>query len=134
MSLPIEDSESSSASSLPHYLKEIPLDSIVSRRHYIQPNVTNDLQELPSRFECPQEAQELLENVHGLRTEYEGMKAESLSRLQELVHRVKWIDDKILEVDIHIGKIFHVIEKSVLSVPPPVVVKKEKKVIVEGGA
>jgi len=96
--------------------------------------VTKDLQELPSRFGCPQDAQEHLENIHKLHTEYEGMKAESLSCLQELVDRVKWIDDKILEVDIHIGKIFHVIEKSVPSVQPPVVVKKEKKVIVEGCA
>jgi len=48
--------------------------------------------------------------------------------------KVKWIDDKILEVDIHLGRVFHVIEKSVISVPPPVVVKKAKRVIVEGGA
>lgn len=95
--------------------------------------ITNGLQELPSRFECPQEAQEVLENIRKLRTEYEEMKVESLSRLQELLDKVKWIDDKILEVDIHIGKILHVIEKSVLHVPPPVV-RKEKKVIIEGGA
>ena len=61
------------------------------------------------------------------------MRVEFLSHLQELLNKVKWIDDKILEVDIHMGKVFHVIEKSVVSVPPPVIVKKEKKVIVEGG-
>lgn len=94
---------------------------------------TNVLQDLPSRFSCPQDANEVLEDIYKLRTEYEGMKAESLSRLQELIDRLKWIDDKMLEVDIHTGKIFHVIEKSILSVPPPTVVKREKKVIVEGG-
>jgi hypothetical protein len=91
------------------------------------------LQDLPSRFSCPQEAKEVLEDIHKLRTEYEGMKAESLSCLQELIDKVKWIDDKMLEVDIHIGKIFHVIERSILSVPPPAVLKREKKVVVEGG-
>ena len=65
--------------------------------------------------------------IHKLRTEYEGMKVESLSRLQELLNKVKWIDDKILEVNIHISKIFHVIEKSVLHILPPVVVRKEKR-------
>jgi hypothetical protein len=66
--------------------------------------------------------------------EYEGMRVESLSRLRELLDKVKWIDDKILEVDIHLGRVSHVIEKSVINVPPPVVVKKAKRVIVEGGA
>jgi hypothetical protein len=56
------------------------------------------------------------------------MRAESVSRLQELLNKVKWIDDTILEVDIHMGRIFHVIEKSAVSVPSPYyVVKKEKK-------
>jgi hypothetical protein len=96
--------------------------------------ITDDLQELPPRFESPQEAQELLENAHKLRIEYEGMKAESLSRLQELIEKVGWIDGKLLEVDIHIGKIFHVIEKSAVSVPRPIVVQKGKKVVTEGGA
>ena len=62
------------------------------------------------------------------------MKSDTLYRLQQLLDRVKWIDDKILEVDIHIGRIHHVIEKSDLSIPPPVVARKESTVMVEGGA
>lgn len=61
------------------------------------------------------------------------MKVESLTHLQELINKVEWINSKILEVDIYIGKIIHVIEKSALSVPLPTVVKKDKKVIIEGG-
>ena len=72
-------------------------------------------------------AEEALDDIHKLRTEYEGKKVESLGHLQELINKLKWIDNKMLEVDIHIGKILHVIEKSVLSVPPPPSLKKKKR-------
>lgn len=130
---PAQDSEPFPTSdSLPRYVIENSLDSVV-RQYCVLKYTSNYLQELPLRFSCPQEAREVLENIDKLRTEYEQMKVESLSRLQELIDKLQWIDNKLLEVDIHVGKVFHVIKKSLLTVPPPAVVKKEKKVIVKGG-
>jgi hypothetical protein len=62
------------------------------------------------------------------------MKADSLRRLQELLDEVKWIDDKISEVDIHIGRIYHVVDSSGFEIPPPVVARREHTVVVEGSA
>jgi hypothetical protein len=62
------------------------------------------------------------------------MKAESLRRLQELLNEVKWIDDKISEVDIHIGRIYHVVDSSGFEIPPPTVTRREHTVVIEGCA
>ena len=62
------------------------------------------------------------------------MKAESLRHLQELLDEVKWIDDKISKVDIHIGRIYHVVDSSRFEIPPPVIAHREHTVIVEGSA
>jgi hypothetical protein len=53
------------------------------------------------------------------------MKADTLYRLQELLDKVKWIDKKILDVDIHIGRIYHVIDRSGLAIPPPVLASED---------
>jgi hypothetical protein len=65
--------------------------------------------------------------------EYQEKKADSLRRLQELLNEVKWIDDKILEVDIHIGRIYHVVVSSGFKIPPPKVARRELSVVVDGG-
>jgi hypothetical protein len=65
------------------------------------------------------------------------MKAESLRRLQDLLNEVKRIDDKILEVDIHIGRIYHVVDSSgfKFEIPAPIVAHREHTtVVVEGSA
>jgi hypothetical protein len=80
-----------------------------------------------------QEAHQLIGKACELRVEYQEKKADSLRRLQELLNEVKWIDDKILEVDIHIGKIYHVVGSSGFEIPPPVITRRELKVVVEGG-
>jgi hypothetical protein len=61
------------------------------------------------------------------------MKANSLRRLQKLLDKIKWIDDKISEVDIHIGRIYHV-DSSGFDIPPPIVAHKEHTVVVQGSA
>jgi hypothetical protein len=68
-----------------------------------------------------------------LRVEYQEKKADTLRRLQEVLNEVKWFDDKILEVDIHIGKIYHVVVSSGFKIPPPAIAHQERTVIVEGG-
>jgi hypothetical protein len=60
------------------------------------------------------------------------MKADSLRRLQKLLDKIKWIDDKISEVDIHIGRIYHVVDSSGFDIPPPIVAHKEHTVVVQG--
>ena len=62
------------------------------------------------------------------------MKADSLCHLQELLNEIKWIDDKISEVDIHIGRIYHVVDSSGFDIPPPIVAHKEHTVVVQGSA
>ena len=53
------------------------------------------------------------------------MKVEALRRLQELLDEVKWIDDKILEVDTEID---HVVDKSGFAIKP----STKHRVVVEG--
>ena len=60
------------------------------------------------------------------------MKAESLRNLQEIINKVQWIDDKISEVDIHIGKLYHVVDKSGIEAPAPFVDRKKRTVVIEG--
>ena len=62
------------------------------------------------------------------------MKADSLRRLQKLLDKIKWIDDKISKVDIHIGRIYHVVDSSGFDIPPPIVAHKEHTVVVQGSA
>ena len=62
------------------------------------------------------------------------MKADSLRRLQKLLDESKWIDDEISEVDIHMGRIYHVVDSSGFDIPPPIVAHKEHTVVVQGSA
>ena len=64
--------------------------------------------------------------------EYIDMKAKYLHRLQELLNDVKRIDAKISEVDIHIGGLYHVVEKSMAGMPA-IFARRERTIIVEGG-
>jgi hypothetical protein len=64
--------------------------------------------------------------------EYLDMKTESLHRLQELIDKVKWIDDKISDVDVHISRLYHVVENSMAGMPS-IFARKERTIIVEGG-
>ena len=95
--------------------------------------VSYDFQSLPSKVGSSHEAHQLIGQACKLRVEYQEKKADSLRRLQELLNEVKWIDDKILEVDIHIGKIYHVVDSSGFEIPPPVIAHREHAVLVEGG-
>ena len=95
-------------------------------------NVTNNFQNLPSKVGSSHEAHQLIGKACKLRVEYQEMKAESLCHFQELLNEVKWIDDKIFEVDIHIGRIYHVVDSSGFEILPPVVAHREHTVIVEG--
>lgn len=61
------------------------------------------------------------------------MKADSLYHLQKLVDKVKWIDNNILEVDIHIGRIYHVVNRSGFAIPPPTVARKENTIVIHEG-
>jgi len=60
------------------------------------------------------------------------MKTKSLHRLQELIDEVKWIDDKISDVDVHISRLYHVVENSMAGMPS-IFAHKERTIIVEGG-
>jgi hypothetical protein len=96
-------------------------------------HVTNNFQSLPSKVGSSQEAHLLIGKACKLRVEYQEKKAASLRRLQALLDEVKWFDDKILEVDVHIGKIYHVVDSSGFEIPPPIVAHREHTVVVEGG-
>lgn len=95
--------------------------------------VTYDFQSLPSKVGSSLEAHQLIGKACELRVEYQEKKADSLRRLQELLNEVKWIDDKILEVDIRLGKIYHVVVSSGFEIPPPAVARRELTVVIEGG-
>jgi hypothetical protein len=82
-------------------------------------------QSLPSK---PDEAQQLVRDACKLRTEYLDMKATSLHHLQVLIDEVKWIDDKISEVDIHIGQLYQVVHTGM----PPIFARRERTIIIEG--
>ena len=97
-------------------------------------DVTNNFQSLPPKVGSLHEARQLIGKACKLHVEYQEMKAESLRRLHELLDEVKRIDDKISEVDIHIGRIYHVVDSSGFEIPPPVVAHREHTVIVEGSA
>jgi hypothetical protein len=56
------------------------------------------------------------------------MKATSLRHLQELIDEVKWIDDKISQVDIHIGQLYDVVHTG----RPPIFDRRERTIIIEG--
>ena len=88
---------------------------------------------LPSKVGSSHEAHQLIGKACKLRVEYQEKKADSLRRLQLLLDEVKWIDDKILEVDIHIGRIYHVVDSSGFEIPPPIVAHREHTVVVDGG-
>lgn len=96
-------------------------------------DVTNNLQSLPSKVGSSHEAHQLIGKACKLRVEYQEKKADSLRRLQELLDEVKQIDDKILEVDIHIGRIYHVVDSSGFEIPPPTIARREHTVVVDGG-
>jgi hypothetical protein len=100
--------------------------------------ITNNYQSLPgptlpSKVGSSHEAHQLIGKACKLRVEYQEKKADSLRRLQELLDEVKWIDDKILEVDIHIGRIYHVVDSSGFEIPPPNIARREHTVVIEGG-
>jgi hypothetical protein len=80
--------------------------------------MSNGFQSLPSKVGSSYEAHQLIGKACKLRQEYQEKKADSLLRLQELLDEVKWIDAKILEVDIHIGRIYHVVDSSGFEIPP----------------
>jgi hypothetical protein len=86
-------------------------------------------QSLPSQ---PDEAQQQVGDACKLRTEYLDMKAKSLHRLQELLDEVKWIDGKISEVDIHIGRLYHVIKSSMAGMPA-IFARRERTIVIDGG-
>jgi hypothetical protein len=95
-------------------------------------DLTYNFQDLPSKIDSQQEAQQLIENACNLRVGYQEMKVEYLRRLQILLDEISRIDNKILEVDIHIGKIYHLVDRSGLGLPAPVVASKERTVVIEG--
>jgi hypothetical protein len=64
--------------------------------------------------------------------EYLNMKAKSLHCLQELINEIKWINDKISDVDIHIGRLYHIVENSMAGMPS-IFARRERTIIVEGG-
>ncbi len=80
----------------------------------------------------PDEAQQQVGDACKLRMEYLDMKAKALHRLQELINEVKWIDDKISDVDVHIGGLYHVVENSMAGMPS-IFARRERTIIVEGG-
>jgi hypothetical protein len=93
----------------------------------------NDFQSLPSKVDNRHEVYQLIGDACKIRVEYQERKANSLRRLQELLNEVKWIDDKILEVDIHIGRIYHVVDSSGFEIPPPTIAHKQHTVVIDGG-
>jgi len=60
------------------------------------------------------------------------MKTKSLHCLQELIDEVKWIDDKISNVDFHISRLYHIVENTMAEMPS-IFACKERTIIVEGG-
>lgn len=60
------------------------------------------------------------------------MKAQTVRRLQEVFDEIKRIDDKISDVDIHIGGLHHVVEDFMAGMPP-IFARRERTIIVEGG-
>ena len=60
------------------------------------------------------------------------MKVQSLRRLRQLLDEVQWIDDKILEVDIHIGRLYYAIDKAGFEAPPPAIDRSELRVASNG--
>jgi hypothetical protein len=93
--------------------------------------MTKNVQEVPQEVGSPYEARQLIGSARKLRVEYQDMKARSLQRLQEAIDKVKWIDDKISEVDIHIGRLYHAIDKSGISAPLPIVPRKNQPVVIK---
>jgi hypothetical protein len=77
----------------------------------------------------PHEAQQRVGEACKLRMDLLNMKTKSLHRLQEPINEIKGIDDKILDVDIHIGRLYHVVENSMARMPS----RKERTIIVEWG-
>jgi hypothetical protein len=63
--------------------------------------------------------------------EYLDMKSISLRRLQELIDEIKLIDNKISEVDTHIGRLYQVVDKSRHGMPP-LLARRERTIVVEG--
>ncbi len=122
---------------------EAPLPTLFNRKLFLEfcrklarllvdINVTYNFQKLPSRIGSSHEAQQLILRASELRTTYLTKKADSLYRLQKLLDEVKWIDNKILEVDIHMGRIYHVVDRSGFGIPPPVVARQTGQFVVEG--
>jgi hypothetical protein len=108
------------------------LDSVVSKHQTLGRKITNNYQELPTAIGSRREAQRLIGDVQKLRIEYQEMKAKSLRNLQKLIDKVQWIDNKISEVDIHIGRLYHVVNKSGIEAPPLAVDRKKRTVVIEG--
>lgn len=92
-------------------------------------DVTNTFQKLPSRFCTLREANQHIGTACKLRSEYQQKRAHSLRRLQQVLDEVKWIDDKISEVDIHIADIYYVVDNSGLET---ILASKEHVTVVEG--
>ena len=80
----------------------------------------------------PDEAQQQVGDACKLWMEYLDMKAKALHHLQELIDEVKWIDDKISDVDVHIGGLYHVVE-NLMARMPSIFARRERTIIVEGG-
>jgi hypothetical protein len=95
-------------------------------------NVANIYQKLPLKIDTFIDAQQLIGSACKLHVEYQEMKVASLQHLQKLLEEVKWINNKLLEVDIHIGQIYHVVNSSGYGIPPPEVARKEHTIIIEG--
>jgi len=59
------------------------------------------------------------------------MKTASLRWLQVLINEIKLIDDKIQEMDTHIGQLYQVVERSNPGMPH-ILVRRERTIVIEG--
>jgi hypothetical protein len=85
------------------------------------------LQEYPQKIASQEEAEQLVSDACRLRIEYEDTKAQCLLHLQQLLVDMQKVDLQLFKVDLHIGRLQHLICKSGLQEVPPIIVRSRGK-------
>jgi hypothetical protein len=73
------------------------------------------------------EAKRLISDARQLRLKYQETKSQYLVDLKKALADVQQVDIQLFHVDLHIGRLQHLIRKSGLQEIPPVVVRSARK-------
>ena len=90
-------------------------------------------QDCPKTVHSQEEAAALITYARQMKALLEESKEQSLNQLQHTLNKVELADKQLLEAEIHIGKVQHVVKKSGFQVPKIARTRRRRVLEVNGG-